>query len=458
MSEGNPPPPPEDGAPSITTEVPPPAPQPAPPTVAAAPEPMSAKQKRLHLWTQLSNDKHWPKIVAGGINGISGRMMIDKIVAAYNDSVGRLHLVDNGMSTSRKAWRCCSVPRQRRNRVENGCQYCHVARRMRVRTVEELRKNDKNNIVWDPSQDSQVDVDDVWILSRPVEHTCAEKPGRKQGRRQSAYTSKIVATALLHSAGINNACKGNAEAAAAFKEDLQGLALESQNPLASTDSLTSACVARARKQLLKRKNEDDVPALKTPKLTRKVSVFSKSAATFKELVNSLGPDFPINLDFKKTEIPEITGKLEDVAREKCMAAYREVKGPVLVEVTSLAINSLAGLPGTQASSFAGRIGSDGINKMVDSMGDKSATASVAYALILMKGDQPVIFIGEHKGQIVPPRVATSEPDWDNIFQPVDAEGDLTYAEMGDRKLINSHRSRAIADLKDHIDQISNAHK
>ena len=47
----------------------------------------------------------------------------------------------------------------------------------------------------------------------------------------------------------------------------------------------------------------------------------------------------------RREVPELQGEPDDISREKCRLAVREVKGPVLVEDTCLCYNALNGLPG-----------------------------------------------------------------------------------------------------------------
>lgn len=54
---------------------------------------------------------------------------------------------------------------------------------------------------------------------------------------------------------------------------------------------------------------------------------------------------PYRLVSRKIDLPELQGSPEDVSREKCKLAAQEVKGPVIVEDTSLCFNALGGLPG-----------------------------------------------------------------------------------------------------------------
>jgi len=59
----------------------------------------------------------------------------------------------------------------------------------------------------------------------------------------------------------------------------------------------------------------------------------------------LGDDFPFTLVSQKIDLPELQGEPEEVVKEKCKLAADIVKGPVMVEDTSLCFNALGGLPG-----------------------------------------------------------------------------------------------------------------
>jgi inosine triphosphate pyrophosphatase len=48
---------------------------------------------------------------------------------------------------------------------------------------------------------------------------------------------------------------------------------------------------------------------------------------------------------QKIDLPELQGEPEEVSSEKCVLAAQKVRGPVLVEDTSLCYNALGGLPG-----------------------------------------------------------------------------------------------------------------
>lgn len=59
----------------------------------------------------------------------------------------------------------------------------------------------------------------------------------------------------------------------------------------------------------------------------------------------LGDTLPFNLVSDKIDLPELQGEPEEVSREKCKLAALQVRGPVMVEDTSLCYNALGGLPG-----------------------------------------------------------------------------------------------------------------
>lgn len=157
---------------------------------------------------------------------------------------------------------------------------------------------------------------------------------------------------------------------------------------------------------------------------------------------------------KKLDLPELQGEPEDIAREKCAEAARQVKGPVLVEDTCLCFNALGGLPGPYIRSFLEKVNHDGLNRMLVGFEDKSAYAMCTFAYSTgAPGAEPFVFSGRTAGSIVPARLKGDGPafGWDPIFQP---DGfDKTYAEM-EKEVKNSisHRARALDKVKAHLSQ------
>ena len=61
----------------------------------------------------------------------------------------------------------------------------------------------------------------------------------------------------------------------------------------------------------------------------------------------------------RIDLPEYQGEIDDISRKKCLNACKKVKGPVLVEDTSLCFNALGGLPGPYIKWFAKELDSRG---------------------------------------------------------------------------------------------------
>lgn len=64
-----------------------------------------------------------------------------------------------------------------------------------------------------------------------------------------------------------------------------------------------------------------------------------------EVIAILGDDLPFELVSAKLDLPELQGEPEEVSKAKCLLAFQQIKGPVMVEDTSLCYNALGGLPG-----------------------------------------------------------------------------------------------------------------
>eukprot|EP00298_Acanthocystis_sp_HF-20_P028697 c7505_g1_i1.p1 GENE.c7505_g1_i1~~c7505_g1_i1.p1 ORF type:complete len:192 (+),score=68.80 c7505_g1_i1:31-606(+) len=156
----------------------------------------------------------------------------------------------------------------------------------------------------------------------------------------------------------------------------------------------------------------------------------------------------IQMTSKKIDLPEFQGEPNEIAKEKCILAAKEVGGPVIVEDVSLCFNALNGLPGPYIKWFLEKTGHDGLNKIISAYPDKSAYALCIFAYSEGPGSEPILFEGRTDGEIVPAR-GDNYFGWDPIFQP--AGYTQTYAEL-DKSVKNtiSHRSRALEKLKAHF--------
>ena len=122
-----------------------------------------------------------------------------------------------------------------------------------------------------------------------------------------------------------------------------------------------------------------------------------------EVIQILGDRFPFPLDSVKLDLPELQGEPEYVAREKCRLAAEQLRGPVLVEDTSLCFNALGGLPGVYIKWFLDKTGHVGLNNLLAAYPDKSAYAQCIFAFSPGAGAEPLLFTGRTEGAIVPAR-------------------------------------------------------
>ena len=150
-----------------------------------------------------------------------------------------------------------------------------------------------------------------------------------------------------------------------------------------------------------------------------------------------------NLDIK--EIQDVD--LGEVIKDKLMHAYKLIKKPVMVEDTGLFLNALNGFPGALVKQLLGRVGREGIVKLLEGFDDKSVIAKCAVGFT-KDGKDLKVFIGEAEGLIVSPR-GESGFGWDPIFQP--KGHDKTFAEMSsEEKNSISHRYKALKKFKEYL--------
>ncbi|XP_012257742.2 inosine triphosphate pyrophosphatase [Athalia rosae] len=174
-----------------------------------------------------------------------------------------------------------------------------------------------------------------------------------------------------------------------------------------------------------------------------------NAKKLEEVIAILGKNFPKEVTSRKIDLPEYQGEIEEICRDKCRAAAEIVKGPVVVEDTSLCFNAMNGLPGPYIKWFLEKLGVEKLPTMLAGWEDKSAQAVCTFAYCNGDPNGDVkIFQGRTDGFIVAPR-GTREFGWDACFQPVGY--DKTYAELP-KEIKNqiSHRSKALSVLKDYF--------
>jgi len=168
-----------------------------------------------------------------------------------------------------------------------------------------------------------------------------------------------------------------------------------------------------------------------------ITFITGNAKKLEEVIAIFGSDLPFQLISQELDLPELQGEPEEVALEKCKLAAARVKGPVMVEDTSLCFNALGGLPGVYIKWFLSKLGHSGLNNMLAAYEDKSAYAQCIFAVSFSPDEAPEVFIGRTPGRIVAARGPT-DFGWDPVFQPEGFEE--TYAELPkDIKNTISHR-------------------
>ena len=147
------------------------------------------------------------------------------------------------------------------------------------------------------------------------------------------------------------------------------------------------------------------------------------------------------------DLPELQGFPEDIVKGKLKLALekaRNLKGPVLVEDTSLCFNAYGGLPGAYIKYFLKAINNEGLYKMACVFDDHSAYAQSIYGLQKNEKEEPKLFIGKTDGEIVSPK-GDNNFGWDPCFKPSCSK--KTFAEMDDNEKNKiSHRGKSTREM------------
>lgn len=80
-------------------------------------------------------------------------------------------------------------------------------------------------------------------------------------------------------------------------------------------------------------------------MSKPITFITGNAKKLEEVIAILGKEFPRELISKKIDLPELQGEIDEISIKKCQEAAKHVKGPVIVEDTSLCFSALGGLPG-----------------------------------------------------------------------------------------------------------------
>ncbi|CRL00552.1 CLUMA_CG013812, isoform A [Clunio marinus] len=183
-------------------------------------------------------------------------------------------------------------------------------------------------------------------------------------------------------------------------------------------------------------------------MSRVITFVTGNIKKLEEVKSILGHNFPYELRSEKIDLPELQGEIDEISRIKCKEAAKHIKGPVVVEDTSLCFNALKGLPGPYIKWFLDKLEPEGLHKLLAGFEDKSAQAICTLAFTRDENSEVILFQGVTNGTIVAPR-GCRDFGWDPIFQPDDY--DKTYGELPkETKNKISHRYRAVDKLREYF--------
>lgn len=156
----------------------------------------------------------------------------------------------------------------------------------------------------------------------------------------------------------------------------------------------------------------------------------------------------MDLDRADVDVPEIQSlDFGDIVAAKALAA-REALGappyPVIVDDSGLAVGAWGGFPGPLTRWLMKCVGNAGLLRMLATEEDRSARAVCAVAVADASGSV-LVFRGMVEGEISREPRGEGGFGFDPIFVP---DGQIrTYAEMGDEKSMDSHRTRALREAR-----------
>ncbi len=136
--------------------------------------------------------------------------------------------------------------------------------------------------------------------------------------------------------------------------------------------------------------------------------------------------------------------IEEVVRQKALAARERLDRPILVEDTSLELVGMKGFPGPLVRWLLASVGPEGICRLADAFADRRAV--VKCLACAAGGGEEAFGLGTVEGTITKAPRGRQGFGWDSVFRP--AGGPKTYAEMSDgEKNKISHRRLALEALK-----------
>jgi XTP/dITP diphosphohydrolase len=159
--------------------------------------------------------------------------------------------------------------------------------------------------------------------------------------------------------------------------------------------------------------------------------------------NKVGGEFKITFTQMNVMYPEVRAdSVRTVAEEGARYVHNQIRRPIMVEDSGLFIEALNGFPGPYSAFVLGKIGLEGILKLMEDCEDRRAkfVSAIGYC----DKDNVEVFEGEVEGLLTKEKRGTHGFGYDPIFKP---SGSMkTFAEDIRHKNEVSHRRKATEAL------------
>ncbi|AVK76735.1 GTP cyclohydrolase [Pandoravirus macleodensis] len=123
-------------------------------------------------------------------------------------------------------------------------------------------------------------------------------------------------------------------------------------------------------------------------------------------------------------VPEVQGRVEDIARQKCLAAYNALRRPVVVEDVALHFDAMGGLPGPYVRDFLCGMPLSHLYGLVRARDHTGVTAVSALAFT-RDGRDVCVVVGKARGLVRDPTGYEHLPAWYPLVARDPADADPT---------------------------------
>ncbi len=195
-----------------------------------------------------------------------------------------------------------------------------------------------------------------------------------------------------------------------------------------------------------------------PNIRQPLLFATNNPGKVEEMKTILGNRYPV-LSLKEAGIThqadEPFDTLEENARAKCSAIYRNTGLTCFSEDTGLFTEALGGRPGVHSARYAGEKDNseDNIRKLLHELSEQqNRKAEFRTVICLIENGREHFFEGFCKGQIIGTTRGHQGFGYDPVFIPDGSE--KTFAEMSkEEKSVFSHRKKALSQLIAFLDTL-----